>query len=823
VPTQPTGTVSLLFTDIEGSTRLLEQLGPEAYREALAEHRRRLRAVFEQHHGYEVDYEGDAFFVAFQEASAAVAAAGDGQSALAGGPIRVRMGIHTGTPLADPPKYVGRDVHLAARIMAAGHGGQVLLSQTTRALVSEDVSDLGEHRLKDFDRPVSLYQLGEHAFPPLKTISNSNLPRPASSFVGRSREVREVTALLRGPDRLVTLTGPGGSGKTRLALEVAAEALGQFRAGVFWVGLATVFDPRLVLPTIGEVLGAVDEPAAHIGERELLLLLDNLEQAIEAAPELAELLERCPHLRLLVTSRELLQVRGEVEYEVLPLDDPDAVALFTARSGLSEAPVISNLCRRLDNIPLAVELAAARARSLSLEQILERLGDRLDLFRGGRDADPRQRTLRATIEWSHDLLDDDEQHLLARLGVFAGGCSLAGAEAVCDGDLDTLHSLVTKSLLRHSEGRYWMLETIRAFADERLAEDAETHAEAIRSFSRYTASLVEQDAPADDDDEPPAQWLHAVDVEEANVRAVLEHAAESDHDLLVRLVAVLRFHWYRRSRFTEGMRWVEAALARPIRSETLERAVRWAESNFAYRLGDAERAFTAAQAELAAAKRAGDDHACMLALRDLGNGLVKLRRYDEAEAAYRASAAAAERLGDIAARHHAELNIAPILITRGDYPSAREVALRALAGARDQQNNESTVISSHNVGMAYLLETRPTEAIPFFADAVGAARLLDWPEGIVFPLEGLAAAAAGCGQPLRAAAMLGAARRLREPLALHDEDLEQEVRERTLDALRAELGEARFAEAWAGGAEGELEELLDETLAWAQGAAPPTV
>jgi class 3 adenylate cyclase len=435
VEQQPAGTVTFLFTDIEGSTRLLGELGAEGYREALSEHRRVLREAFARHGGYEVDYEGDAFFIAFQDAADGLAAAREAQSALAGGPVRVRMGLHTGTPILDPPKYVGMDVHLAARVMSAGHGGQILLTRATWQLGGSPAGhELGEHRLKDFGEPVQLFQLGDGSFPPLKTISNTNLPRPASSFVGREREVSQVVSLVRGGARLVTLTGPGGTGKTRLAIEAASELVGEFKAGVFWVGLAPLRDPALVLEAVAQSTGAKAALTADIGERELLVLLDNLEQVVEAAPDLADLVEACPNLVLLVTSRELLRVRGEVEYQVPPLGEPDAVQLFCARGNVEPTPPVVEVCRRLDDMPLALELAAARAKVLTVDQILERLSQRLDLFTGGRDADPRQRTLRATIEWSHDLLSEDEQQLFARLAVFAGGATLEAAEAVCDAD-----------------------------------------------------------------------------------------------------------------------------------------------------------------------------------------------------------------------------------------------------------------------------------------------------------------------------------------------------------------------------------------------------
>ena len=485
----PTGSVTFFFSDIEGSTRLLQSLGAERYAETLAEHRLIARAAFEAQGGAEVGTEGDSFFVAFPSPSGAVEAARAITASLADGPVKARIGLHTGTPLRTDEGYVGEVVHLAARIAAAGHGGQVLVSAATAGLVGTDgMRDLGEHRLKDFDEPVTIYQLGEERFAPLKTISNTNLPRPASTFLGREREVGEVAALLQDSARLVTLTGPGGTGKTRLAIEAAATVLADFKAGVFWVDLAPVREVPLVAGTIGQVVGAQDGLAAHIGEREMLLVIDNLEQVIDAAPMLADLVEDCHNLRLLTTSRERMRVRGEVEYPVPPLADPEAVALFCARAGLAADDDVRRLCRALDNLPLAIELAAARASVLTPTQILDRLSGRLDLLKGGRDADPRQMTLRATIEWSHGLLTTDEQELFARLGVFVGGWSLDAAEDVAAAQLDDLQSLVDKSLVRHLGDRFDMLETIREFAAERLDESA--GADEVRD--RHAAYFLDQ-------------------------------------------------------------------------------------------------------------------------------------------------------------------------------------------------------------------------------------------------------------------------------------------------------------------------------------------
>jgi class 3 adenylate cyclase len=332
----PSDNVTFLFTDIEGSTKLLHELGAESYAEALAEHRRVVRQACAAQGGVEVDTQGDAFFFAFRSAPSAAAAAQAITNALAPGRIHLRMGLHTGTPFLTDEGYVGEDVHFAARVGSSGHGGQILLSRTTRELLDSEtvLSDLGEHRLKDIPEAVPIYQLGGEVFPPLKTISNTNLPRPASPFVGRETELRQVVAEIEQGGRLLTLTGPGGSGKTRLALEAATTLIPEYKAGVFWIGLAALREPSLVTEQISHTLGAKDGLAEHIGEREMLLLIDNVEQVIEAAPALSQLLQACPNLILLCTSRELLRVQGEVEYSVPPLASAEAASLFCERSRL---------------------------------------------------------------------------------------------------------------------------------------------------------------------------------------------------------------------------------------------------------------------------------------------------------------------------------------------------------------------------------------------------------------------------------------------------------------------------------------------------------
>jgi predicted ATPase len=549
----PSGVITFLFTDIEDSTKLLHELGADEYDRTLSEHRQILRRAFDNHNGVEIDTQGDAFFVAFPAATGAVAAAAEAQRGLGPGRPRVRMGLHTGTARVAKEGYVGSAVHKGARIAAAGHGGQVLLSKETQDLVDAEVIDLGEHRLKDFEEPVSIYQLGTEAFPPLKTVSNTNLPRPASSFVGREHEVTEIRELLDDGTRLLTLTGPGGAGKTRLAIEAATSLLPRFRAGVFWVGLAPLRDPTLVAQEISQTLGARDGLSDHIGEREMLLVLDNLEHVIEAANDLASLVEACPNLKLLVTSRERLRVRGEFDYPVSPLVEVEAVQLFCLRARREPDEEVAALCRALDNLPLAVELAAARATVLTPRQILERVETRLDLLKGGRDADPRQRTLRATIEWSHDLLQPTEQRLFRRLSIFAGGCTISTAEEVADADLDVLQSLVDKSLLRHTDERFWMLETVREYGREHLeaSDDAEPLFE--RCAVHFTA-LARELKPALRAADPSA--LDRIEAEHPNMRAVLGWSlAARRFEFALELVWCLKDFWIFRRYFAEGDEW----------------------------------------------------------------------------------------------------------------------------------------------------------------------------------------------------------------------------------------------------------------------------
>jgi predicted ATPase len=705
----PAGNVTVLFTDVEGSTRLIDDLGEQGYVRALVEHRRLLRAAFGAHAGVEVDTQGDAFLCAFADPVEALAAAVEGQEALACSEVKVRMGLHTGELQLTGEGYAGRELHRAARIAASGHGGQIVLSGATRALVGGDLIELGEHRLKDFAEPVALFQLGDTAFPPLKTISNTNLPRPASSFVGREREVAEVISQIHGGARLMTLTGPGGSGKTRLAIEAASELIGEFKAGVFWVGLATLRDPSLVLETIAQTLGAKSALPAEVGERELMLVLDNLEQVIEAAPELASLVEACPKLVLLMTSRERLRVRGESEYAVLPLADSEAVELFWLRSGVDPSDDVSELCRRLDNMPLAVELAAARASVLTVNQILERLTQRLDLFRGGRDADPRQHTLRATIEWSHDLLSPEDQRLFARLAVFAGGCTLEAAEHVCEADLDSVQSLVEKSLLRRTNDRFWMLETIRGFALERLAASEGTF-DRCRRAAGYFLDLAESAGLTVEAIEAGKQQRH--DLAHAdldNFRAVLDWALETDAEVGLRVAVALEQLWVTLDP-REGVRRYEALLQR------------------------------ASVLTLPLELRARAIRAMGGALQIAGENSASLRCFEESLELFRS-------LGNESAVLHMELRIANSLSLEGETDQARNLFEEGIARARAIG---SQFLETQALGQLGYLEHHAgnlVRAVDLLARSVELAHALDflWFEGGT--LDELAGCALELGRP----------------------------------------------------------------------------
>jgi predicted ATPase len=619
----PSGTVTFLFTDIEGSTKLLHELGDD-YAGALNEHRRALRAAFAAHGGVEVDTQGDAFFVAFSRARDALAAAGEGQDALGGGPIRVRMGVHTGEPVVTDEGYVGLDVHRAARIAAVGHGGQVLVSQSTRELAGADaLRDLGEHRLKDLTAAERIYQLGDDEFPPLRSLNQSNLPVQPTPFVGREKELGEVLRLLRAPaTRLLTLTGAGGSGKTRLAVQAAAEVVDEHEHGVWWVPLQAVREPERVRAAIGSALGAREELGGHIGSKRMLLVLDNFEQVAEAAPELGELLAVCPSLRLLVTSRELLRLTAEREYAVPPLVEQESVGFFLSRAravrpGFEPDEHVIAICRRLDHLPLALELAAARVKALSTAQILARLEHALPLLTGGaRDLPERQRTLRGAIAWSYELLTAEEQEVFRRLGIFSGGWTLDAAEQVAGAELDTLQSLVEKSLVRFDEERYSLLETIGEFAHERLDEAGEVEEARRRHFDFYRALAEAEDTSTEAGYGSRSRRLQA---DQDNLRAAVERAVIAGERVsATELMVLLENFWVATDPFEGARRFDELLTASgELPTRLRARALRCYAGSL-WLSGEYERSHRANEQSLALFRKLEDDEGIAVLLHRLG-------------------------------------------------------------------------------------------------------------------------------------------------------------------------------------------------------------
>lgn len=808
----PVGTVTFLFTDIEGSTTLMRELGAEGYESALMHHRRALRSAFALYGGVEVDTQGDALFFAFPTAPGAVKAAAQGQERLEAERVRVRMGLHTGVARLSEEGYVGEDVHLGARIATAGHGGQVLLSRATRELVDEEVGDLGEHRLKDFAEPVWLYQLGTARFPPLKTISNTNLPRPASSFVGREREVDDLVALLNDGARLVTLTGPGGSGKTRLAIEAATQLVPNFRNGTFWVGLAAVRDPDLVTLGVGKTIGARGDLADHIGEREMLLVLDNMEQVVEAAAGLAALVESCPNLRVVVTSREVLRVRGEVEFPVRPLGDREATELFYNRSRIGPDPAVSELCRRLDNLPLAIELAAARAGVISPRQILERLAERLDLLRGGRDADARQRTLRATIQWSYDLLSPEEKRLYARLSVFSGGWSLGAAEVVAAADLDTLQSLLDRSLIRHEDERFSMLETIRDFAAERLEDSGES--DSVRgTHADYFAALAHEAEPSILG-LSPEEWLDRLDRDHDNLRTALDWLASSgDYEQALNLAGSIWEFWCLRGHQAEGWRRIDQLLAHDQRP-TLARAKALSGAQHLATGAGMDPAVRVMRAEeaLALHRRVGDPWGAAFAEFELGGSLALAGNFATARPLVEPAIERFRELGDEHRALQAMRIAAWCAESLGDPERARSLREEILRGARAAGDRQMEARALAELGRFASEADRHQDALLLLTDAFRMDREYGDPYEMGSDLIYMGRALGRAGKPELAAQLLALSEAWTEERVISYPSYLSAWWEEATEKARTQLSHRAFSEAWAEGQKLTLDQAAELAL-----------
>jgi predicted ATPase/class 3 adenylate cyclase len=716
MPDLPTGTVTFLFTDIEGSTNLARTLGPRWPR-VLEEHNRILRSDIRDHGGIDVRTEGDAFFAVFTSAIDAVAASADAQRHLAGhawpedGPVRVRIGMHTGEGRLGGDEYVGLDVHRTARIAAAGHGGQVLISEVTNALATHDlpegvaIRDLGTHRLKDFDEPQPIHQLVidglPHDFPALKTLEiPTNLPVQLTTFVGRDRELAHVEALLSNA-RLLTLVGPGGTGKTRLALEVAARRTEDYRDGVFFVDLSPIRDAGLVPSSIVQGLGlkeqvgrsALDTAARHLADRRALLILDNFEQVAAAAPVVQEILEAAPGSCILATSRIRLGLLGEREFPVPPLGVPvdrgdlgalsanEAMALFADRARAAQpsfeitqenADAIADVCARLDGLPLAIELAAAQLRVLSPAELLARLEHRLPLRTGAANVPERQRTLQAAIEWSHQLLDEPVRRLFAEMAVFAGGASFAAVEAVSnpDGDLgvDTLEalgSLVDHSLVRRDErpegSRFLMLETIREYATDRLREGSDLE-DVERRHAEFFAAVAAEWGPWVRSPKGP-EAIRRLARDHANIREALDWSLRHDRvDVGSGIAASMWMFWVERGHLAEGRGTIERILGLP--------------------------------------SAAARDHFRAAALTALGALVYWATDYQAAIEAYGEAADIRRQIGDARAVAQALTDVAYALLARADASAALPLIEESLQLARESGDDIVAMVASGLLGLA---------------------------------------------------------------------------------------------------------------------------
>jgi len=731
----PTGTLTLLFTDIEGSTHLLQQLGVR-YAELLTACRHLLRTAFHTYGGHEVDTQGDALFAVFPRASDALCAAVTAQRALAtyawpeAVVVRVRMGLHTGAPVRLAEGYVGLELHYAARIMSAAHGGQVLLSQTTHDLLVQNIPrgvrlhDLGEHRLKDFEHPLHLYQVVDADLPtnvtPPKTLGGryDSLPVPPTALIGRESEVRTLVQRLRRADvRLVTLTGAGGTGKTRLGLQVASELRDLFAGGVCWVSLASIHEAALVLPTIAQALGVREGEgqalfarlAAALQPQPVLLVLDNFEQVVGAASQVAALLMACPHLKVLVTSREFLHVRAEHEFVVPPLAVPapahlpalaelaswPSVALFLQRAQavkpefaltMANASAVAAICVHLEGLPLALELAAARMKLFSPAALLGRLGQRLALLTSGaRDMPPRQQTLRDTIAWSYHLLNASEQRLFRWLSVFVGGWTLQAAEAVCATAgvgavpvLEGMTSLVDKSLLQRlehpgedgEEASLRMLETIREYGYEALVAHGE-EAMARQAHADYFCHVAAQ-AEAALQGPQLVPWLERLERAHDNLRAAVRWALASEQTALaLRLGTALERFWVIRGHRTEGLACLERALASSAAGATALRAkALLAAARLVFVQGHYTRGESLAQESLALFRELGDRGGIALALDRLGTGAWRRGDFPAARVLMEEGLALFRALDDQGRVAWSLLTLGLLHTKQGEYPRA---------------------------------------------------------------------------------------------------------------------------------------------------------
>ena len=881
----PQGRVALLLTDIEGSTRLLHSLGAEGYALAQREHRDVLRAAFRAHNGCEVDTQGDAFFYAFPSTEDCMRGAVAGTRALAaylwshGKPIKVRMGMHTGVPQPTEEGYVGMVVNTAARVSAIGHGGQILLSEESagdlRSVLEGDaisLRDLGQHRLKDLTDPQRLYQLVVPElpadFPPPRSAESkpNNLPIPLTPFIGRAREVVQVRdLLLMTGTRAVTLLGPGGTGKSRLALRVANELLHALDDGAFFIGLAAIRDPTLVLPAIASALGVKEEASRplldtlneYFGPKQLLLVIDNFEQVQGAARDVAGLLAACPGLKVLATSRQPLRISGERGFPVPPLGLPEAGAslqdlaavaqfealrLFVERaqgvrwdfelSADNVADVVA-ICRKVDALPLAIELATARLYEMSTKQLLDALEQRLNVLTDGAvDLLDHQQTLRDLVAWSYDLLEPVEQRLWTRLAVFEGGGTLAAVAQICDAQSEyrfptDLDSLVSKSLLNiefdgvgkaadeagESAGqRISMLETLREYGAEQLAASAEV-AELRERHAAWYQDMAETAAPKLRSPEVET-WLQRLDLDQANFRAVLHQGlhlglrAEGSAEAAARTTGALWFYWYQRGLFTEGREWLERSVAAEVSQGATARNLLGL-ANLERIQDKAVQAKAHCLSALELFRIENDNAGVADSLSQLGAICQYLDKAEEAEHYLAEGVGLLREMGSKGRLSFTLVLLGALKQMRGDLAGAVADYEESLALGRVLEDKNYIATGLVNLGEVLQLQGESERAAEHFRESLKLYHELGVRNAIAYCFEMLAGIDADGERFAEAATLLGAADMLRELLKAPVESFNQIRYQRDLQRIRDALGEDLFRTGWDAGRNMQLEDAIE--------------
>jgi len=866
--------VTLLFTDVEGSSRLWER-DPNRMAAAIARHDALARAAVERHRGVVVKTTGDGVQAVFDHAIGALRAALDFELALAdpaatgGIALAVRCGMHAGTAEHRDNDYFGSTVNRAARIMGAAHGGQILLSQAAVESIREQLPagvtlrDLGRVRLRDLASPEHVYQAVHSElrqdFPALRSLESTpnNLPQRVTSFVGRERGQAEVRKLLEKAP-LLTLLGMGGLGKTRLSLQVAADVLDRFPDGVWFVELAPVADARLVPQAVASVLGVMEEAGRPVIEalvkfvrdRELLVILDNCEHLVHACADLAkQLLEAGTRLKLLASSREHLHVPGEITYPVPALAVPDvrtpftadvllqfeAVRLFVDRAQAVQpgfavtaqnANALIDICRRLDGIPLALELAAARVRSLPVEAIAERLHDRFKLLtRGSRTGLPRQQTLRALIDWSYDLLDASEKSVFARLAAFSGGFTLDAAEAVAAGGgiaaddvLDLVTALIDKSLVEvdAEATRYRMLETVRQYAQEELAASDEADAVRTRHLDFFLGFATEMHPQLWGKEQ--AAGLARVDLERENLLAAhgwCDRAPDGAAKGL-RLVDALQLYWLPRGLIELGYRVTIEAAARPAAQsrDDLRAGALYAASQLAYFMGDFDRSKQHGLEALAIAEEVANPGRAAAARQIVGHACQALGELAAAREHFEASVALARAMGRKDKLSFALNSLAGLYSGTNDFEAAEPLCAEALALARELDDRESVALGLAHLGSILLERADAGSARKLLDEGISVAREIGSMRSGEYALEVVRGFAMRLEQWADAARMSGAIARVMEEMGLRHSAAEDASVAEQIAKARAALGEATFAAAGAGGRALSYAEALDEAQAW---------